>query len=84
MPRVRRRSWYVRAWIVDVAQAIIVSLVLQSIEFPTRRGVKGSERLFAASVIGNGIFVIFASDGAGLRLQWAIIPMEWASLPLLY
>ena len=84
MPRVRRRSWYVRAWIVDVAQAIIVSLVLQSIEFPTRRGVKGSERLFAPSVIGNEIVVISVSDGAGLHLQWAIIPMELASLLLLY
>ena len=66
---------------MDVAQAIIVILVLQSIEFLARRGRKGSERLFEAAVIGNGMLVIFALGGAGLLLQWTTIPMESASLP---
>ena len=65
---------------MDVAQAIIVILVLQSIEFLARRGRKGSERPFAASVIGNAMPVIFALGGAGLPLQWATTPMESASL----
>ena len=76
MPRVPWRSLYVRALTVGVSQAIIVSRVLQSIDFPARRGSMGSERLFVLSVIGNAICVIFVSDEAGSLPLWAIIPME--------
>ena len=80
MPRVPKRSWCVRAWIVDAVQAISVITVLQSTGFLARRGWKGSERPFAAAVNGNAILVIFALGGAGLPLQWATTPMESASL----
>ena len=76
MLRVPWRSLCVRALTVGVSQAIIVICVLQSIDFPARRGCKGSERLFVLSVIGNAIYVIFVSDEAGSLPLWAIIPME--------
>ena len=83
-PRVRRMSWYVRAWIVDAVQAISVITVLQSTGFLARRGWKGSERPFAAAVNGNAMNVIFALALAGLPLQWATTPVESASLVLLF